>query len=104
MLNRINLYCWLVALAIIIFGAFYIDYQNGKIEKKDGEIEQLTNENKELKNSWEKEKQNVIQNGRRIKELREKIEKDKNSSDWSVVSVPDVVTSVLCKHYRESQD
>lgn len=104
MLSRVNLICWLVALAIIIFGGFYIDYQNGKIEKKDEKIDQLTIENKELKNSWEKEKQNVVQNGRRIKELREKIEKDKNSVDWGVVYIPDVVTNVLRKHYRESQD
>lgn len=101
---KVNLICWLVAISILICGAFYCKYITQQLGAVKTELKEEKAENKKLKDNWEKEKQNVIQNGRRIKELRDKIEKDKNSVDWGSVYIPDVITDVLRNHYRESQN
>ena len=83
-MSRINLYCWLVALAIIIFGAFYLNYQNGKIEKQAGKIDQLTKDKESLTLTLEKRNNDVVEISRKNKELEASAKKDTSGFDWSV--------------------
>lgn len=83
MLSKLNIYCWLVALSIIIFGAFYIDYQNGKIEKQSGKIDQLTKDKESLTLNLEKRNNDVVALSKRNKELEASSKKDTSGFDWS---------------------
>ena len=74
---KVNLYCWLVALSIIIFGGFYIKYLNNALdnEKKS---------NKQLVLTLEKRNNDVVEISRKNKELEASAKKDTSGFDWSV--------------------
>lgn len=75
MLSRVNLICWLVALAIIIFGGFYLKYLNNALdnEKKS---------NKQLVLTLEKRNDDVVALSKRNKELEASAKKDTSGFDW----------------------
>lgn len=84
MLNKLNIYCWLVALSIIILGAFYLNYQNGKIEKQAGKIDQLTKDKESLTLNLEKRNNDIVALSKRNKELEASAKKDTSGFDWTV--------------------
>lgn len=75
MLSRVNLFCWLVALAIIIFGGFYLKYLNNALdnEKKS---------NKQLVLTLEKRNNDVVALSRTKKKLEASAKKDTSGFDW----------------------
>lgn len=72
---KVNLICWLVALAIIIFGGFYLKYLNNALdnEKKS---------NKQLVLTLEKRNNDVVALSRTKKELEARIKADTSGFDW----------------------
>lgn len=74
---KINLICWLVALAIIIFGGFYLKYLNNALdnEKKS---------NKQLVLTLEKRNNDVVALSKRNKELEASAKKDTSGFGWTV--------------------
>ena len=76
-LNKLNLYCWLVALAIIIFGGFYLKYLNNALdnEKKN---------NKQLILTLEKRNNDIVALSIKNKKLEASAKKDTSGFDWTV--------------------
>ena len=79
---KVNFYCWLVALSIIIFGAFYLNYQNGKIEKQAGKIDKLTKDKESLTLNLEKRNNDIVALSRTKKKLEARIKADTSGFDW----------------------
>jgi len=77
MLSRVNIICWVIALAIIIFGGFYLKYLNNALseEKKS---------NKQLVLTLEKRNNDVVALSKRNKELEASAKKDTSGFDWAV--------------------
>lgn len=82
MLNKLNIYCWLGALATIIFGAFYINYQNGKMNEQSDEISQLKKDKESLILNLEKRNNDLVALSKRNKELEASVKKDTSGFDW----------------------
>lgn len=97
MLSRVNLICWLVTLSIIIFGAFYLNYQNGKIEKQAEKIDQLTKDKESLTLNLEKRNNDVVALSKRNKELEASAKKDTSGFDWGF----DISDSPVIKQLQE---
>lgn len=90
MLSRVNLICWLVALAIIIFGGFYLKYLNNALEN-----EKL---GRKLCETQLKEKTDAeISASVKIKELRQKALADKPVVDCYDSPMPQFVVDELSK-------
>jgi hypothetical protein len=89
-MNRINIYCWLIALSIIIFGGFYIKYLNNALDK-----EKVA---RKLCETQLKEKTDAeISSSKLIKELRQKALADKPVVDCYNSPMPEYVVSELSK-------
>jgi hypothetical protein len=89
-MGKINLYCWLVALAIIVCGAFYcktITQQLGAVKTE------LKTCQKELKGAQDAE----ISSSKLIKELRQKALADKPAVDCYNSPMPDFIVNELSK-------
>ena len=90
MLSRVNLICWLVALAIIIFGGFYLKYLNNALDN-----EKVA---RKLCETQLKEKTDAeISASVKIKELRQKALADKPVVDCYNSPMPEYVVSELSK-------
>ena len=90
MLSRINLVCWLVALAIIIFGGFYLKYLNNALDNEKV--------SRKLCETQLKEKTDAeISASIKIKELRQKALADKPVVDCYNSPMPEYVISQLSK-------
>lgn len=90
MLSRVNLICWLVALAIIIFGGFYLKYLNNALDN-----EKL---GRKLCETQLKEKTDAeISASVKIKELRQKAIADKPVVDCYDSPMPQFVVDELSK-------
>lgn len=90
MLNKLNLYCWLVALTVIICGSFYCKYVTQQLGAVKSELKTCQ---KELKGAQDAE----ISSGKLIKELRQKALADKPTVDCYNSPMPDYVVSQLSK-------
>lgn len=90
MLSRVNIICWLVALAIIIFGGFYLKYLNNALDN-----EKL---GRKLCETQLKEKTDAeISASIKIKELRQKALADKPVVDCYDSPIPQFVVDELSK-------
>ena len=94
-MSKIKLILFMVAIAVVVFGCWLIKYQYDKITA-------LEAKKNELEATIEKARADEIQNGKRIKELREALSKSKEAMDWGNSLVNPVVVDILQKHYRES--
>ena len=90
MLSRVNLICWLVALAIIIFGGFYLKYLNNALDNEKVARKLCETQLKE-------ETDAKISASIKIKELRQKALADKPVVDCYNSPMPEYVISQLSK-------
>jgi len=103
-MNRINIYCWLIALTILICGSFYVKYVTQKLDAVKSELQTYKIENKELKDNWEKEKQNVLEASKRIKTLNDIIASNEDSKRWSDNPIDKLIADELRKQYHNNKD
>lgn len=89
-MNRINLYCWLVALAIIICGAFYMNYLKNALASEKASNQQLTL-------TLEKRYNDIVALSRKNKELEASAKKDTSGFDWGF----DLSNSPVIKQLQE---
>lgn len=90
MLSRVNLICWLVALAIIIFGGFYLKYLNNALSEEKV--------SRKLCETQLKEKTDAeISSGKLVKELRKKALADKPVVDCFNSPMPQYIIDELSK-------
>ena len=87
---KINLICWLVALSIIVCGAFYIKYTNNALASEKEARKQCEQELKGAKDA-------EISSSKLIKELRKKAEQDTPVVDCYHSRMPDYVIEQLQK-------
>lgn len=90
MLDRINLICWLVALGIIICGAFYMSYLKNSLASEKESNQQLTL-------TLEKRNNDVVALSKRNKELEASAKKDTSGFDWNF----DISDSPVVKQLQE---
>ena len=89
-LNKLNLYCWLVALAIIIFGGFYLKYLNNALDNEKVARKLCETQLKEKTDAQ-------ISASIKIKELRQKALDDKPVVDCYNSPMPEYVIDELSK-------
>lgn len=90
MFSRVNIILWLVALSIIVCGAFYIKYINDALASEKTARKQCENQLKEKKDA-------EISSSKLIKELRQKAEQYKPVVDCFHSRMPDYVINELSK-------
>lgn len=103
-MSKVNLYCWLIALTLMICGSFYVKYVTQKFDAVKSELQTYKIENKQLKDNWEKEKQNVLAAGVRIQKLNKIIADNENSKLWSDTPIDLLVADELRKQYHNNKD
>ena len=89
-MSKINLYCWLIALAIIIFGVFYLKYLNNALDNEKKSNEQLVL-------TLEKRNNDIVALSKRNKELEASAKKDTSGFDWGF----DIFNSPVVKQLQE---
>ena len=87
-LNKLNLYCLLVALSIIIFGGFYLKYLNNALDNEKVARKLCETQLKEKTDAQ-------ISSSKLIKELRKKALADKPVVDCYNSPMPEYVGRVF---------
>ena len=87
---KVNLYCWLVALSIIIFGGFYLKYLNNALSEEKVARKLCETQLKEKTDAQ-------ISASIKIKELRQKALADKPVVDCYNSPMPQFVIDELSK-------
>lgn len=85
---KVNLYCWLVALTIIIFGGFYLKYLNNALSEEKVARKMCETQLKEKTDAQ-------ISASIKIKELRQKALADKTVVDCYNSPMPEYVVRVF---------
>lgn len=96
-MSKVNLYCWLVALSIIICGAFYIKYVTQQLGAVKSELQTEKAEHKQCLQDLKGAQDAEISSSRKIKELRQKALADKPVVDCYNSPMPEYVVSELSK-------
>ena len=104
MLNKLNIFCWLVALTVMICGSFYVKYVTQKFDAVKSELQTYKIENKQLKENWEKEKENVLAASKRIKTLNDIIANSEDSKRWADNPLDKRLINELYNQYLSHKD
>lgn len=88
----------------MICGSFYVKYVTQKFDAVKSELQTYKIENKQLKDNWEKEKENVLAASKRIKTLNDIIANSEDSKRWADSPLDKRLINELYNQYLSNKD